>query len=137
MNFRMSLTRSKQPQTKAFEAVKIAYKDPVIVSELQFFSFFTSRIMPYLKSYQTAKPSIPFLNKYLEQMYKSLLQVTIKSEVLEKCKVGYKLLKIDLTDLNNHNEKNEIRVCCGAIFENYFKKRYYNSKRYQQISRRS
>ena len=55
-----------------------------------------------------------FLNKDSEQMHKSLLQVTIKSEVLEECKDGYELLMIGLTNRNNHNEKNEMHLGIAA-----------------------
>ena len=71
-----------------------------------------------------------FLNKDLEQMYRSLLQVIIKSEILEKCKDSYELLEIDFTDGNNHLEKKEMHV---GFTERYLKKRSWNSKRYQQI----
>ena len=120
----------KQPQTKGFETFKIAVKDPLIVAKLQFVSFVASRLMSYIKSYQTIKPLTRFLNKDLEQMCRSLLQVIIKSEILEKCKDSYELLEIDFTDGNNHLEKKEMYV---GFTERYLKKRSWNSKRYQQI----
>ena len=42
INYWMSLVRSEQPQTKGFEAIGTAVKDPLIVAKLQFSSFVAS-----------------------------------------------------------------------------------------------
>ena len=110
----MSLPRFKQSKCKSYEVIKGAIKDPFIVTKMTFFSFIAGRLKPYLTIYQSQKPLIPFLYN-LQSLYKELLGLTIKSEVLGKgnddCK---ELLKIDLRDRENHMKKKNMYVGFGT-----------------------
>ena len=111
----MSLPRFKQSKCKSYEVIKGAIKDPFIVAKMTFFSFIAGRLKPYLTIYQSQKPLIPFLYDNLQSLYKELLGLTIKSEVLGKgnddCK---ELLKIDLRDRENHMKKKNMYVGFGT-----------------------
>ena len=106
VNHWSKLAPSKQPKCKSYEVLKGAVKDPLIVAKLNFFSFLAGHLLPYLTSYQSQKPMISFLHSNLQQLVKELLSLTIKSELIDKCKENSKsLLKIDLRDVNNHIKK--------------------------------
>ena len=75
------------------------------------------QILPYLTSYQSQKPMIPFLHSDL-QLVKELLGLTIKSELIDKCKGNLRsLLKIDLRDVNNHIKKKDVHLGFGILDE--------------------
>ena len=78
----MFLPPSKQTKCKGYEVVKGAIKDTFTVAKLKFFSLIASRLKPYLTIYQSQKPLIPLLCDDLQSLYKELLGLTIKSEVL-------------------------------------------------------
>ena len=61
---------------------------------------------------------IPFLHSDLRQLVKELLGLTIKSELIDKCKENSKsLLKIDLRDVNNHIKKKDMHLGFGTLDE--------------------
>ena len=110
----MFLPPTKQPECKGYEVVKGAIKDPFTVSKLKFFSFIAGLLKRYLTIYQSQKPLIPFLYDDLQSLYKELLGLTVKSEVLGKYEGDYKeLLKIDLRDVK-YMKKKDIHVGFGT-----------------------
>ena len=115
MNHWISLPPSKQPKCKSFEVVKGLIKDPFTVAKLKFFSFVAGLLKHCLTIYQSQKPLIPFLYDDLQNLYKELVRLTIKSEVLGKFEDDYKkLLKIDLHDVENHMKKKDVHVDFGT-----------------------
>ena len=115
MNHWSKLAPSKQPKCKSYEVLKGAVKDPLVVAKLNFFSFLAGQLLPYLTSYQSQKPMIPFLHSHLQQLVKELLGLTIKSELIDRCKENSKsLLKIDLRDVNNHIKKKDMYLGFGT-----------------------
>ena len=118
MNHWSKLAPSKQPKCKSYEVLKGAVKDPLVVAKLNFFSFLAGHLLPYLTSYQSQKPMIPFLHSDLQQLVKELLGLTIKSELIDKCKENSKsLLKIDLRDVNIHIKKKDMHLGFGTLDE--------------------
>ena len=118
VNHWSKLAPSKQPKCKSYEVLKGAVKDPLVVAKLNFFSFLAGHFLPYLTSYQSQKPMIPFLHSDLQQMVKELLGLTIKSELIDKCKENSKsLLKGDLRDVNNHIRKKDMHLGFGTLDE--------------------
>ena len=55
------LQKSKRPSSKSYLTVKESVEDPLVTAKLQFFSFVSSIVEPYLRKYQTDKPMIPFI----------------------------------------------------------------------------
>ena len=118
------LPPSKQPKCKSYKVLKNVVKDPFIVAKFNFFSFLAGRFLPYLTRYQSQKPMIPFLHDDIQQLVKELLSLTIKSDVIDNCKEGYKaLLKIDLPDVRNHIKKKDMHVGFGTLHELQFRLR--------------
>ena len=85
MNHWIFFPPSKQLKFRSYEVVKGAINDPFTVTKLKFFCFTASPLEPYLTIYQSEEPLIPFLYDDLQSLYKELLGLTVKSEVLEKC----------------------------------------------------
>ena len=107
--FWSTLPKKKQPSGKSFESVKSAVEDDLTTAKLSFFSYVASILEPFLTRYQTSKPMIPYLYTDLAEIYRSLMGIIIKDEVLEKC-VGYKLSKINMDDKKNLKKEEEFTL---------------------------
>ena len=105
-----TLPKQKQPQSKSYKNVRDALADPFILAKLHFFSYVSAIVEPYLRTYQTEKPMIPFMFKDLKEIVLQLMQLFIKPEVLEANKSGNKLIKIDLYKKDNQIKAKEINV---------------------------
>ena len=79
-------------------AAKKGVEDELLVAKLSVFSYIASLLQPYLTKYQTDDPMLPFLGKDLERLHRSLLQLVIKPDVLDKCESPAALLQIDFSD---------------------------------------
>ena len=55
------LPKSKRPSSKCYLAVKDSLGDPLFIAKLQFFSFVSNIVKPFLKKYQTDQQMISFL----------------------------------------------------------------------------
>ena len=53
--------RSMQPKCQSYENVKFAVNDNLTSAKLQFFAYMASMLGPFLKSYQSDYPMLPFL----------------------------------------------------------------------------
>ena len=58
--------------------------------------YIASKVKPYLKMYQTDNPMISYMYFDLKTMLKDLLEIIVKLKVIQKCKIGKQLIKIDL-----------------------------------------
>ena len=74
-----------------------------------FFSFIAGLLKPYLAKYQTDQPMIPFLAKDLEAMYKSLMQLILKTQSFDDCS-GNDLLCVDLSNKSNYLKPKDIHL---------------------------
>ena len=82
INFWKSLPKRKQPSSKSFENVKIAVEDVLTPAKLSFFSYFVSLLEPFLLKYQTQNPMLPYLYTALVDLFRSVLKLIIKDEVV-------------------------------------------------------
>ena len=110
VDFWQSLPKSKRPSSKSFENVLKAVKDPLTTVKLSFFSFLASLFKPFLLKYQTRKPMIPYFYHDLVSMFRSVLQLVVKEDVLQKCASGQDLLKIDLDNKETFKKKKEFHL---------------------------
>ena len=60
MKYWVGLSKLKQPGNKSYECLKMHYTDPMVPSELQFFTFVAGIFEPYLVMFQTDAPLLPF-----------------------------------------------------------------------------
>ena len=94
VRFWQKLVPSKQPNCKSYTTLKEAASGTLMISKLQFFTYFASVLEPFLRLYQTDAPIIPFMYFDIKNLVKKLL---VKLEVIEGCKTASDLLEIDLS----------------------------------------
>ena len=91
-----SKLKSKRPSSKSYENLKAALNDPLTTAKLQFFSFITGILQPFLKSYQMDQPMVPFMYNDIFTLLQKSLQSVVKPDLLVNCKKFSGLLKLDL-----------------------------------------
>lgn len=103
-----------KPDTKSFLLVQEWCKDPLVLAKLYSFHSIAKQLSPFLISYQTDKPMIPFLSTDLETLLKGLMNRFIKGDVMKSATSAIKLLKIDPTDEGNYCHTKKIDVGYSA-----------------------
>ena len=78
--------KPKPPTSASYILLKDATHDLFLPAKLTFFSFIASLLQPYLKSYQTNQPMLPFMYGDLEKMFRNLLELFVQPDELVKCK---------------------------------------------------
>ena len=74
--------KSKQPKCKSYINVQKACNDIFTVARLNFFSYVAGFFKPFLKSYQSNSPMIPYLYTDLSELVKKILQLFIRADVI-------------------------------------------------------
>ena len=90
------LPKSKRPSSKSYLVVKDSVGEALFIAKLQFFSFESNKIEPFLKKYQTDQLMIPFLYCDLKDIVVKLLDIIMEHKIIEKCKSGKQVMEIDL-----------------------------------------
>ena len=88
INFWKSLSKRKEPSNKSFENVKIGVEDVLTPVKLSFFSYFASLFEPFLLKYQTKNPMQPYFYTDFVDLFRSVLKLIIKDEVVQNCRSG-------------------------------------------------
>ena len=70
-------------------------------------SFVAGTVEPYLTTYQTDKPMLPFMYANLMELVRNLLKHFIESRVVENCRSGSDLKKVDVNNAVNHIKKKD------------------------------
>jgi hypothetical protein len=110
----------KPPDTKSFDVVKKALADPLLIAKLSFFSSIAAPMETFLKKYQTDFPMIPFLGKDVGDLLRNVLRRFVKSDIVTEATTAFKLLKVDVCDVNKHKAQKSIDI--GFIAEQELKK---------------
>ena len=110
VNFWKSLLKSKQPSSKSFQNVKTAVEDVLTPAKLGFFSYFASLFEPFLRKYQTQNPMLPYLYTDIVELFRSVLKLIIKDEVVENCCSGNQLTKIDFESANIFKKSKDVTI---------------------------
>ena len=100
------MSKSKQPKSKSYEKFLQEVDDSFTSIKLTFFSYLTGITEPYLKKYQSDKPMVPYVYADLKALVKSLLQIIVKHEEIEKCKTSPQLKDLGLTNGSAFHLKN-------------------------------
>ena len=100
-DFWEGLATSKRPKSISYENVKAHTNDPLTLAKLKSFFFVASLLQPYLTKYQGDGPMLPFVNEDVKKLFKDLLALIIKPDVIAKCKHSLDFLKIDVADEKN------------------------------------
>ncbi|KAL8580318.1 hypothetical protein ACOMHN_030942 [Nucella lapillus] len=100
-----------EPNNMSYETVKKAIQDPLLVSRLHFFIMVAREVQPFLATYQTDKPMLPFITTDLVNLLKTMMTKFLKEDVLEtEGKTVSGLSKIDVKKLENHLPLEKIKV---------------------------
>ena len=81
--------KSKRPKSKSYENVKTHINGSLTLAKLKFFSFAASLLEPYLIKYDGDGPMLPFVNEDVKKLFKNLLALIIKLDVIAKCKLHW------------------------------------------------
>ena len=82
IRFWVKKPKSKQPKCKSYINVQKACNDLFTVARLNFFSYVAGFFKPFLKSYQSNSPMIPYLYNDLSELTKKNLQWFIRADVI-------------------------------------------------------
>ena len=104
------LPESKRPSSKSYLAVKDSVGNPLFLAKLQFFSFVSNIVEPFLKKYQTDQPIIPFLYCDLKDSVIKLLDIIVEHKIIEKCKNEKQLTGINLAKEENRLSVSKIKI---------------------------
>ncbi|XP_058887888.1 uncharacterized protein LOC131738144 [Acipenser ruthenus] len=96
------LPKSKVPTSVSCTLVKEAAADPLFKAKLHFFAFVARQLKPFLETFQTDAPMVPFLAEELQSTLMILLSCFIKRDVLENTKTVLQMLKLDALDKTLH-----------------------------------
>ena len=75
----------KEPKTKSYDTIKSAKANVFTIAKLQYFSYIAELIQPYLKTYQTSWPMVPFWKEDLSDLLSNLLKIFVKPASVSRC----------------------------------------------------
>ena len=89
--------------------------DPLRVPKLQIFSFLAGVLQPFLKSYQTDEPVVPFLYNDIFSLLQQILQTVVKPDLLINCNYFGDLMKLDLDKKNTFMKLKDMNIGFSTI----------------------
>ena len=100
-----------EPSTKSFKTAEKIVGDDLFPAKLNFFLMVAREMTPFLKSYQSDKPMLPFMNEDLASLLRGLLEKFIKpSLVIQSATNTLKLLQVEYENAENHVEVTKIKA---------------------------
>ena len=115
VNYWESLAASKRPSSKSYVSVNAATKAVLTTAKLSFFSYLASLFQPFLCKYQTREPVMPYLHGDLVNLYKGVLKLVIKDEVIDKCTSSHMLTKIDFSKDANFKANQDCHLGISTV----------------------
>ncbi|XP_022076088.2 uncharacterized protein LOC127535448 isoform X2 [Acanthochromis polyacanthus] len=112
----MDAVRTKRlpnPGTSSFDTLEAAQKDPLIMPKLHFYLAVIRTFSPFLTTYQTDQPMMPFLVNDLAELMKCILRRFIKRDVLQDIS-PLQLARLDVGDKKNWLHPKEVNIGLGA-----------------------
>ena len=94
--------------------VKMAVADDLIPAKLKFFCFIAEIVKPFLTKYQTDKPMVPYLYHDIVRIIRRLMQLIVKSEILDKCSTFLDYEGVDLDNKNTMFKPKHMNIAFGA-----------------------
>ena len=82
------LLKQERSACKSYPPVFEAAQDPLAVAKLEFFIFFANQFQPFFVAYQTDNSVVPFLYQDLFKLFRKIIQLIIKQDLLRKCGSG-------------------------------------------------
>ena len=113
-HYEKDLPPSKRPQSKSYGYVVDAVQDLLTVPKLEYFYFIASKLRPFLTFFQSEDPLLPFLHGFLVDVIKSLLELFMKTSVVDSIAVLPDLEKFDLTKKTSLLKVTEVNIGFAA-----------------------
>lgn len=103
---------SKRPETKNFGVVEGFLKDKLLEAKLSFLQSVVKEVEPYLTSFQSDNPMLPFVYAELYSMARSIAGRFVKRDVMSTVKNTKQLLAVDVK--NNLSPTQNVEIGFGA-----------------------
>ena len=110
---------SKTPTSESFKVLKEAMGDVLILAKLEFFIYIAKVVNPFLVSFQTDAPMLPFLSEALFSVMKNLLKKFIKPDNF--LQITQSVLKLVNTTLENDSFVELAKIDIGMVAERIIK----------------
>ena len=92
-----------RPQNFSYNLVSRILKDsPLLSCQLSFFETVAKQIEPFLATFQSDQPLLPFLGGDLHSLVKNLMQRFVTDEALRGTSSSRKLMEVDISSSSNH-----------------------------------
>ena len=106
--------RSQVPTSSSFSTVKSAVLNKLTTAKLEFFMSIAAAVRPYLQTFQSDGPLLPFITSELETLLRTLMGKFMKRAVLEGANSAYKIAKLNVFDSATHVAPSEVDIGFAA-----------------------
>ena len=83
-------------------------------ARLEFFMSIAAAMRPYLQTFQSDGPLLPFITSELETLFQTLMGKFMKRAVLEGANSAYKIAKLNVLDAATHVAPSELDIGFAA-----------------------
>ena len=90
--------KSKIPKNHSFVSLQGHVNYPFIKAKLQFLVTDAKILCPFLESFQSERPMLPFMAEYIQNILHTILERHIKKSVMDKTTSVFKLAKVDVNE---------------------------------------
>ena len=103
--------KSQVPTSSSFSTVKSAVLNKLTTAKLEFFMSIAAAMRPYLQTFQSDGPLLPFITPVLETLLQILMgKFIVKRAVLEGANSAYKIAKLNVLDSATHVAPSEVDI---------------------------
>ena len=107
--------KSQVPTSSSFSTVKSAILNKLTTAKLEFFMSIASAMRPYLQTFLSDGPLLPFITSELETLLRTLMgKFIMKRAVLEGANSAYKIAKLNVLDSATHVGPSEVDIGFAA-----------------------
>ena len=106
--------KSQVPTSSSFSTVKSAVLNKLTTAKLEFFMSIAAAMRPYLQTFQSDGPLVPFITSELETLLGTLMGKFMKRAVLEGANSAYKIAKLNVLDSATHVAPSEVDIGFAA-----------------------
>ena len=106
--------KSQVPTSSSFSTVKSAVLNKLTTAKLEFFMSIAATTRPYLQTFQSDGPLLPFITSELETLLWTLMGKFMKRAVLESANSAYKIAKLNVLNSATHVAPSEVDIGFAA-----------------------
>ena len=106
--------KSQVPTSSSFSTFKSAVLNKLTTAKLEFFMSTAAAMRPYLQTFQSDGPLLPFIAFELETLLQTLMGKFMKRAVLEGANSAYKIVRLNVLDSATHVAPSEVDIGFAA-----------------------